>query len=92
MDQHAQVASLIIKAQESIVGPIAFEQAKKVSGLKVGNSDADIKIEGDKKQVLEQLVKQYEVLFGRASIEVCKTAIRSVANTIPKDQLPQLLL
>lgn len=92
MDVHAQIAAKIIQAQESIVGPIAFDQAKKVSGLKLGKDDTDIKIEGDKKIVLEQLIKQYEVLFGRASIEVCKNAVRSLVVTVPKDQLPPLLV
>lgn len=92
MDTHAQIASKIIQAQESVVGQIAFDQAKKVSGLKLGKDDKDVKIEGDKKVVLEQLIKQYELLFGRASIEVCKNAVRSLINTVPKDQLPPLLV
>jgi hypothetical protein len=92
MDIHAQIASKIIQAQESIVGPVAFEQAKKVAGLKIGKTDTDIKLEGDKKAVLEQLIKQYEGMFGRASIEVCKNAVRGIINNVPKDQVPQLLL
>jgi hypothetical protein len=92
MDPHDQIAARIIQAQESIVGPIAFEQAKKVKGLKLGSTDTEVRLEGDKKAILDQLVRQYETLFGRASIEVCKNAIRSIANTIPKDQLPPLLV
>ena len=43
------------------------------------------------KVVLEKLVKQYEKLFGQASIEVCKDAVREVQNTVSKADLPEIL-
>ena len=92
MDDYAKVVVKIIKAQEAIVGPVAFEQAKKVKGLSFGTTEDEVKIEGDKKATLEQLLRQYEALFGRASIEVCKSAVRGIIANVPKDQLPQLLV
>ena len=92
MDIYVQMASSIIKAQQSIVGPVAFEQAKRVNGLKIGKNAEEIKVEGDKKAVLEELVKQYEGLFGMASLEVCRNAVRSITRTVPTDQLPQFLV
>ena len=92
MDVHSQMVQRIIKAQESIVGPIALEQAKKVSGLKIGDLEKDIKIDGDKKDVLERLIKQYQGIFGTASVEVCKGAVRGIISSVPKDQLPPLLV
>jgi len=92
MDIYVQMASKIIKAQQDVVGPVAFEQAKRVDGVKLGNTHEELKIDGDKKVVLELLIKQYEGMFGRASIEVCKNAVRGIINNVPKDQVPQLLV
>lgn len=91
MDILSQAVVNIIKAQESIVGPVALEQAKRVQAIKLGKSLEEISIEGNKKEALEQLVKQYQGLFGMASIEVCKNAIRGMKGSIPNDQLPPLL-
>jgi hypothetical protein len=90
MESHSEIASKIIKNQEAIIGPIALEQAKKVPGLKVTAPDK-VLIEGDEKEVLNNLVTQYAKLFGRASIEVCRDAVNSIQPKIPKDQLPQVL-
>ncbi len=89
-DSYAQVAGKIIKEQEAIIGPIALEQAKKVSGLEIVSED-DIKISGDAKDVLDSLVNRYAKLFGQASIEVCKQAVRSAKTTFSKDDLPAIL-
>lgn len=92
MDIHAQIASRIIKAQENIVGPVAFEQAKRVGGLKLGKTSEEVKLEGNKKEVIDTLIHQYEGLFGTTSIEVCKHAVQHLLSGVPKDQLPQLLV
>lgn len=90
MDPVAQAASKIIKEQEAIIGPVALEQAKKVSGMTITNLE-DIKITGNKKQALESLVKQFEKLFGQASIQVCKDAFESFADKIPQTDVPDIL-
>lgn len=87
----SQIAEKIIQEQENIIGPVAVEQAKKVEGLEV-TSDKDVKIVGDSKKVLESLVGQYEKLFGRASIEVCREAVKGIIAQAPKDQIPSVLL
>lgn len=89
MDPYAQAISRIIKEQQAIIGPIAVDQAKKVSGLEV-NGD-DIKIAGNKKEVLGELVNQYAKLFGRASVEVCKEAFSSFADKISPADIPDIL-
>lgn len=91
MDIFAQLAEKIIKEQEVIIGPVAYERARKVDGLEVTNS-GDVKISGNAKEVLKHLVEQYEQLFGRTSVEVCKEAVRGIISKAPKDQLPQILL
>ena len=90
MDPFAQGISRIIKEQEAIIGPIALDQAKKVSGLEIAGTD-DIKITGNKKEVLTNLVNQYAKLFGRASIEVCKEAFLSVSDKINPTEVPDIL-
>jgi len=92
MDIFGQIVEKIIKEQEDIIGPIALEQAKKVDGLKVDWEKHVISVTGDKKAVLEKLVAQYEHLFGKASVEVCKDAVKRIIGEAPKDQIPQVLL
>lgn len=91
MNVFAKMAERIITEQEGIVGPVALEQARKVEGLFVDWSKHDVKILGNEKDILELLVKQYETLFGRASVEVCKEAVKNIISEVPKDQVPMLL-
>lgn len=91
MDIFAILAEKIISEQEIIIGPVALEQAQKVPGLKVNWERHEVSLEGNKKKILENLVKQYEELFGRASIEVCREAISKYSTKIPKNQLPSAL-
>ena len=90
MDTYAQAISSIIKEQQAIIGPIALEQAKKISGLQVNGAD-DIKVTGNKKQVLGNLVNQYAKLFGQTSIEVCKEAFQAYSDKIPASDVPDIL-
>lgn len=90
MDAYAQAINSIIKEQQAIIGPIALEQAKKVSGLQVNSSD-NIKVTGNKKEVLTNLVNQFAKLFGRASIEVCKEAFQPFQDKIPQNEIPDIL-
>lgn len=90
MDPVAQAASKIIKEQQAIIGPVALDQAKKVSGLTVTSVD-DIKVTGGRKQTLENLVKQFEKLFGKASVAVCKEAFEPFADKIPVSEIPDIL-
>ncbi|MBI5123608.1 hypothetical protein HZA75_07155 [Candidatus Roizmanbacteria bacterium] len=91
MDVFAQLAESIIKEQETIIGPVAFEQALRVPGLKVDQKTHKVTLDGNNKEILEKLVKQYEQLFGRTSIEVCKEAVRETKVNISKDDLPDIL-
>lgn len=88
-DVYTQAVEKIVKEQESIIGPLAIEQAKKVSGLTFSNGNAEVA--GNKSLVLEKLVKQYEQIFGRASVEVCKDAIAPFLSQLPPQEVPSLL-
>ena len=90
MDIFVLAAQQIIKAQVAVIGPIALEQAKTISGLKVINAD-QVEISGNPQQALEALVKRYANFFGQASIEVCKDVIREIKPPIPATDLPDIL-
>jgi len=90
MDTYAQAVSSIIKEQQSIIGPIALDQAKKVPGLKV-SSVTDIEVVGNKKEALNGLVVSYQRLFGNASVEVCKEAFAPYRSKLPQDGIPEIL-
>lgn len=90
-DIFAQIVEKIVRAQESVIGPLAVEQARKVKGLKLDWGKHEVTIEGNRPGVVDNLVKQYEHLFGLASIQVCKDAAKNLLSELPKDQLPPSL-
>ncbi len=89
MDNFTAAINNIIKEQQSIIGPIALDQAKKIAGLEVNGTD--VKISGNKKEVLTNLVNQYAKLFGRASVEVCKEAFEPYSDKISSTDVPDIL-
>jgi hypothetical protein len=91
MSIFTSMAEKIIEEQEGIIGPIALEQAQKVKGLKIDWDKKDISIEGNETEVVEKLIEQYEHLFGQASVEACKEAVRNLIPQVPQNQVPQLL-
>lgn len=94
MDQvtiYSQIASQIIQQQESIIGPIAVERAMRVDGLAIDWSAKKVQILGEPKNTIENLVRQYQELFGEISVEVCKEAAATSISQLPADQIPALL-
>ena len=91
MSIYDQFATSIIKEQEFIIGPIAWEQAGKVTGLHINLQTHTVNIEGNSKEVLGKLVTQYEQLFGRASREVCRDAVRPLISKVPQEEIPSVL-
>jgi hypothetical protein len=92
MDIFGRIVSKIISEQETIIGPLALEQAKKIDGLKVDWEKHEVAFDGDEKTILDKLVQKYNNLFGLASVEVCKEAVNKIIAVTPKDQVPQILL
>ncbi len=87
----AQLAQKIIKEQENVIGPIALEQAKKVPGLTINWDKHEVSLSGNEKDILDQLVNSYKHLFGQASVEVCRDAIKGLLKSIPVDKIPSQL-
>lgn len=87
-----QIFARIIHEQELIIGPLAWEEAKKVPGLRIVNQDAgQIEFDGDGKEILARLVIQYSRLFGKVSEQVCKEAAQDLLVELPADQVPDTL-
>ncbi len=91
MEATNQLAQRIIEEQAIIVGPLAWEEAKKVNGLRVDVIAHTINMEGNSRETLEKLVAQYERLFGLASREVCRDAIRPLLSQVPEEEIPAVL-
>lgn len=90
MDIYAEIVDRIIKEQQSIIGPLALEQARKVEGLSVLDGSR-VRVQGNGKEILEHLVSQYEKFFGKASIEVCKDALTPIKDKLASVDLPEVL-
>ncbi len=91
MDVYAQIAVKIISQQETIIGPVAIEQAKAVSGLNVDWDNHKVTVTGNEASVINKLVDQYKELFGKISVEVCKEAASKLISQLPEDQQPSSL-
>ena len=91
MDILAQIASRIIKEQELIIGPLAWNEARKVTGLLVSDPTGDITLQGDQKQAIDNLVARYDRLFGRASHEVSREAVAGLLADLAPTYIPMSL-
>lgn len=88
-----EITKKIILEQELIIGPLAWEEAAKVAGISVFESEKNVKITNNvnESDVINSLVKQYERLFGRASVEACKDAVKDLLPKLQEDQIPEML-
>ncbi len=82
----------IIREQENIVGPIAWNEAEKVQGLHVVDKiKGEFTFDGDAREVLNKLVIQYEKLFGKLAHSVCREVTRDLIAELPADDVPSSL-
>ena len=91
MDVYAQIAEKIIEQQETIIGPVAIEQAKQVPNISVDWAKKEVKITGNESTAIDNLVDKYKDLFGQISVEVCKEAASKLIGQLPADQQPASL-
>ena len=88
------MAQRIIREQALIIGPLAYTEAKKISGIEI-RTDGEVQIASSAQEpsiVINDLIGQYEHLFGRASIEVCKDVVQDLLTDLPKDKIPTRLV
>jgi hypothetical protein len=83
------LAKAIIEQQEYVVGSLAWVEAEKVKGLTISNHT--VKVKGEGKKAVESLIKQYENLFGGASVEVCRGAVKNLIVDMEKSEVPDIL-
>jgi hypothetical protein len=91
MDVYAQIVEKIIRAQESIIGPVAIEQAMRVPHLQIDWGEHKVNVEGDEPRVVDNLISTYKELFGQSSVEVCKEAAAPFVGQLTADKLPEAL-
>lgn len=91
MDVYSQMAVKIIAGQEVIIGPVAVEQAKQISNLKIDWPKHSISIDGNKLDAINDLIETYKSLFGQISVEVSREAISSLLGKLPAGQMPEAL-
>jgi len=92
MASYNDIAERIIKEQELVIGPVAWNEARKVSGLQIIGNKIDINnSSGDPKSVIDRLISQYENIFGRASREVCREAVAALVADMPMSDIPTSL-
>lgn len=89
--QVTDIITRIIHEQEYIIGPVAWDEASKVSGLVIDQPRSSVSFTGDEKDIIDRLVAQYEKLFGKASHEVCREAVQDLLAELPPDQIPSSL-
>mgnify|MGYP001607364152 CR=1 FL=1 len=87
------IVQVIIEHQQDIIGPLALVQASKVPGIKIesGNKIEVMLTQNNPEIILSNLVKQYEELFGLASIEVCTDAVKEMKPSVSPNELPEIL-
>ena len=90
-----KILSRIIKEQELIIGPMAWEEVKKISFINVIDPIVGkVSFSGDQGgavETIDYLVSRYKRLFGRASHEVCKEAVQDLIVELPSEEVPQSL-
>lgn len=91
MDKILQIPIRIIKEQELVIGPLAWVEASKVSGLVIDPTHTSVSFSGDAKDIINRLVAQYERIFGKASHAVCQDAVEDLITKMPPEEVPSSL-
>lgn len=92
-NKYQQAIVVITKEQEKIIGRnLAMQLVQAVPNLKFDQAGMPILNESaNPKDVLGELVNQYAIVFGRASIEVAKEAVKNVDDPFTASELPDSL-
>lgn len=90
-DIFGQIAEKIIEQQESIIGPVAVEQARQIQGLAISWPQHQVGVSGNPQQAIDELVEKYKELFGQIAVQVSREAAASFLAQLPADQQPKSL-
>lgn len=89
-DKYTLAVTKIVEEQTLIIGPIAKDLAKRAQGIK-GLNGNDLYIEGDPILALGSLVGQFERLFGKASVDASRAALKRTGIGLLPEELPSIL-
>jgi hypothetical protein len=67
-DPYPQIIEAIVKSQEEIIGPMAWQQAASVDGIVVTEDHRVSLTISDRIQVINDLVMKFHDFFGQAAI------------------------
>ncbi len=90
-DIYSRIVLKIIAEQREVIGPLALSEASKVENLKVSPDLKAVQILNGGGETLAKLVGQYEKLFGKASVAVCKKAAGELLTELDLNQVPEIL-
>lgn len=85
------IATSIIKEQELVIGPLAWNEAQKVPGISIDAGHVAATVGEHPQLAIDMLIAQYERLFGRASREVCKEAAAPFIPQLAVAEIPSSL-
>ena len=90
MEAYAQVAEAIIQKLHLVLQEMAFEHARKVSGIEL-DATGHVRSVAGGSSALESLVKEYQELLGPAAISFAHDAALPLIKQHPELALPQVL-
>ena len=91
-NERDMVVTAIVREQAAVIGPIAWYEAKQVEGLAVDTQKREVYLLQDKpRELLENLSMRFENLFGKASLEVSRSAIRPILPQVTREEIPEKL-
>lgn len=80
-DVFAKLAVKIITEEEKVIGTVAWDLAFGVDGLLV-DTDYTLRLVGNKNKIINDLVAQYEKVFGQSSRELAKDAFKTLSTIV----------
>ncbi len=92
-EKYQQAVIIITKEQEKIIGKnLSMQLVQSVDHLRLGaDGNPVIDTAANPVDVLGELVDQYATVFGRASIEVAKEAVKTLSQNFSASELPENL-
>lgn len=85
-----EIVIKIIQEQSQIIGlRLACARAEKTGKIEIVDLEtANIKLNGEPKEILTLLVESYGEIFGKASIDVCMDVLHSFPQEIVQNLMP----
>jgi len=81
----------IVKNKINVFGYIATKKANNVKGLTVDNTGNVVTFSDDPKQILQDLLDEFELIGGEISTIGAKTAVVELRQKYPSLELPEKL-